>query len=181
MRKSIPIIIALLLLILCCRGIIYRLLIKYKAVGTRAGIEITNPDLIEQIELESGDEVMTIAQIAKIADGITSRQLSFTGGKASNNPNELMVLGQANCIGYSAMFHAIASHLIKKYHLDNEIISTHKIGQMELLGVDIHQFFDHTFFRDHDYNVLSNTKTGKSIAVDPSVSDYLWIKRIAEY
>ena len=53
----------------------------------------------------------------------------------------------------------------------------HKIGHLSLLEMNLHQFFESAFFKDHDFNELNNKKTGQTISIDPSVSDYLWIKK----
>ena len=111
---------------------------------------------------------------------ITTEELHFITSRASNNPNDLINSKQANCIGYSAMFNSIANYLIKKNQLESKIEVQHKIGQLYLLGIDIHQFFDSPFFRDHDFNEIKNKETGEVISVDPSVSDYLWINSISK-
>ena len=116
----------------------------------------------------------------EIADKITKEELKFTTNRASNNPNELINTNQANCVGYSAMFNSIANYLIRKYKLQNEIKSEHKIGQLELFGINLHQFFESPFFRDHDFNEITNKISGEKIFIDPSVSDYLRIKRVAK-
>ncbi len=59
-----------------------------------------------------------------------------------------------------------------------EVEATHKIGQLDFLGIDLHQFFESSFFKDHDFNQIRNLGTGEVILVDPSISDYLWINRV---
>ena len=116
----------------------------------------------------------------KIADKLTKEELKFTKNRVSNNPNKLIDTNQANCVGYSAMFNSIANYLINKNKYENEIEVEHKIGQLELFGINLHQFFESPFFRDHDYNEITDKNTGKKILVDPVVSDYLRIKRVAQ-
>ncbi|WP_025741814.1 hypothetical protein [Aquimarina pacifica] len=115
-----------------------------------------------------------------MADEITKTELKFTTNRASNNPNILINTRKANCVGYSAMFNSIANFLIKNNDLENKIKAEHKIGKLDFLGINIHQFFKGTFFRDHDFNELTNKETGKKIVIDPTVSDYLRINRITK-
>jgi len=55
----------------------------------------------------------------------------------------------------------------------------HQIGQLEFLGINLHQYFDNPFFKDHNFNTITDNKTHKTLAIDPSVSDYLWISKVA--
>ena len=105
--------------------------------------------------------------------------MSFSTGKVSGNPNEVLKEGKANCIGYSALFSSIIDFLIDKQNDRDKIRTKHLIGKIEFFGVDIHQFSEHPFFRDHDFNSIENLDTGEIIYFDPSVSDYLKIEKIS--
>jgi hypothetical protein len=52
------------------------------------------------------------------------------------------------------------------------------IGKLDFWGYDLHQISNDPFYKDHDYNVITNIKTGKKIFVDPSVADCFWINRV---
>lgn len=160
------------------RGIIYRFAINYRAIGTRTEIKITNKELIEKINIKSEGRKVNFKEILEIADEITNEELTFTINKASNNPNELINTKRANCVGYSAMFNSITNHLIRKKELENRIEASHKIGQLDLFGINLHQFFENSFFKDHDFNVIKNKETDEVISIDPSISDYLIIKTV---
>jgi hypothetical protein len=179
MKKTLKIIGISILILILFRGFIYRLLINYNEIGERAVIEITNQELINKIESKSTSREIDFEEIISIANSITIEELRFTGNRASNNPNELMNSRQANCIGYSAMFNSIANYLIKENGLSQEIESRHKISQLDLLGINLHQFFENSFFRDHDFNEIENLKTGEIMSVDPSANDYLGIKKVS--
>ncbi len=155
-------------------------MINYSEIGTRKEIKITNEKLINKINKKSENRKINLGEIAKIADQITNSELKFRTKGASNNPNELINTNKANCIGYSAMFNSIANYLIRKNDLQNEIEAEHKIGELHLFGINLHQFFESQFFRDHDFNEIINHKTGERILLDPSVSDYLRIDRITK-
>ncbi len=180
MNRTLKAIGIIILMLIIFRGSVYRLIIKYNEIGTRPEIEITNESLIEKIENKSANKKMGLKEIVNVAMDIKNKELKFTTNRASNNPNELMNTKLANCVGYSAMFNSIANHLIRMNELQSEMEAEHKIGQLELFGINLHQFFEDTFFRDHDFNEIIDKKTGDKISIDPSVSDCLCINRVAK-
>ena len=180
MKKTLKIIGISILILILFRGIIYRLTINYSEIGKRKEIQITDKKLIGRIIDQSRNRKIDLEEIAEIADEITNSELKFTTNRTSSNPNELINTKQANCVGYSAMFNSIANYLIRNNNLQNEIEAEHKVGELDLLGINLHQFFESSFFRDHDFNELTNKKTGEKILIDPSLSDYLRINRITK-
>jgi len=178
MKKIFKIIGISILLLLLFRGFIFRLIIKYQSIGTRTEIKIIEKNLIKKIESKSANKIINLDKIIAIANEITTEELNFTGSRASNNPNHLINSKEANCIGYSAMFNSIANYLIKKNQLESKIEAHHKIGQLYFLGIDIHQFFDSAFFRDHDFNEIEILESGEKYYIDPTIYDYFWISRI---
>ena len=168
------------ILLLIFRGWIYRFLVEYKVIGERQEIGITNPKLIELIEEKSIAKKMNIDEIADVAEEITTKTLTFTWSYSSNDTNDLFNEKKANCVGYAAMFNSISNFLIRKYHLQDEFVASHKIGELELLGFNIHPYFNSPFYKNHDYNTISNLTTGEKLSLDPSLSDYFWIDRIKE-
>ncbi len=168
------------MILILFRGTVFRLAIKYNEIGSRPEIKITNKKLIEKIYSNSENREIDLSAILEIADKITKEELKFTTKRASNNPNELINTHQANCVGYSAMFNSIANYLISKNKLENKIVAEHKIGQLKLFGINLHKFFESSFFRDHDFNEIIDKKTGNKIFIDPSLSDYLRITRVAK-
>ena len=179
MKKALKIIGILFLIIICFRGFFYRSFICYKEIGTRTEIMITNPQLIHKIEAQSANYTIDAKTITSIANNITKETLYFSGRQAFRDPNVLIDKHKANCVGYSTMFNSIANYLIRKHHLERQIEARHLIGQLNFMGINLHQFFHTPFFKDHDFNEITNLKTGKSISIDPSVSDYLYINRVS--
>lgn len=180
LKSGLKIIVLAILLLLLFRGSVYRSLINYRSIGQREAIIITNKELIKAIDIQAIDRDINLRTIAQIANDITCDQLSFTIGKASGNPNELVKSQQANCIGYAAMFSSIADYLVKANNLEKESAVTHEIGKLDLLGIDVHQFFNSSFFKDHDFNILRNLRTKETLAIDPSLSDYLKISSVRQ-
>ena len=76
------------------------------------------------------------------------------------------------------MFNAIAIYMIQEEDLDKEYEIQHKIGKLEFIGIDLHQYSDSPFLKDHDYNIILNKVTKEEVAIDASVSDYLWVKKV---
>ena len=64
---------------------------------------------------------------------------------------------------------------MKKYNLDDTWTAKPQIGQLYLLGTNIHQYFNHPFLKDHDFVAIENKQTGQILAVDPTVNDYFYI------
>jgi hypothetical protein len=180
MRKAVKIIGLFLVLLVLFRGIIFRAAETYQEVGTHPSIAITNKHLIERIEEESAGKELKVEGVLKIASKITRTELAFTSTIASKDPNELISTQEANCVGYAAMFNSVVHHLVREHALEDQLEAHHIIGQLKLFGVDLHQFFESPFFKDHDYNVVVDLQTGERIAIDPSVGDYLWIERVRE-
>jgi len=178
MKPLLKIIGILFLIFILFKGWIFRQLITYSNIGSRENIEITHSNLLEKIRLKSSDESMTIEKIVQISRSITIQELSFSRTQISRNPNDLFNTKKANCIGYAAMFNSIANHLIHSNNLELKYAANHQIGRLELLGFNLHAFFNSPFFRDHDYNEIIDLQKRKTLAIDPSVTDYLGINYV---
>jgi hypothetical protein len=175
MKKFLKIVLFLIILILLFRGWIFRHLVTYTSIGERPAYAITNPTLencVNNARFHDGTDIETII---KTSLSITSEHLNFTAGKNTSNPNDLITSKTANCIGYATFFTTICNALLKKQHLSDEYKVTAKIGQLYVWGTNIHPYFNSPFFRDHDFAIIENTRTGQVYAVDPTVHDYFLI------
>ncbi len=161
------------------RGWIYRHTITYKIIGERKGYELTDQRLRSAMDQELTVLELPLDDLIDISLHRTHRELSFAFEAASQNPNQILQKGTTHCIGYAALFHSIASHIITKQKMSGYYRSRHLVGEIYFLGINLHQFIDHPFFQNHDFNVLENLYTGEKIYVDPSMSDYLGIKRVS--
>ncbi len=158
------------------RGCIYRQLITYKTIEPRQDYPIPNEKLVAYIELNSEDKKeLSVKEIIKLSLSITSKQLNFTASKNENDPNKLIFTKTAHCVGYAAFFATSCNHLLRKYDFDEIWIAQPHIGKLYLLGVDIHKYFNSPFFKDHDFVIIKNKKTGATFAVDPTLYDYFYI------
>lgn len=158
------------------RGPIFRLLVSYKSIGQRTTYVATDQNLINYIEAdESFGGRSDIKELIRNALSKTSRKLEFTASKNDNDPNKLIDSKTAHCVGYSSFFATTCNHLLEKNNLNEEWVAQPQIGQLLILEVNVHQYFDSSIFKDHDFVVIQNKVTGEKLAVDPTIHDYLAI------
>ena len=162
------------------RGPLYRSTVAYTDAGKRENPPVADAKLSSRIEAMLLEVPPDLDGIVRIAKAITEEELAFTTGPAETNPNRLMHTAKANCVGYAATFASIASYLVKRYGLQEEIAVEHHVGHLLLFGINVHQLFDDPFFKDHDYNVVRDRRTGERVAVDVTVSDYLGVEWVRE-
>jgi hypothetical protein len=179
MKKVLKFLLITLVLLILFRAFLYRQLITYSVVGTRDEWVLKDAKLIEAIEKELPNGDLSAQEIVDVSNAITCRYLQFTTGQASSDPNLAFQAGKANCVGYSALFNAIANHIIRRKQVNNSLDAKHQIGKLRCCGTDLHQFFKSAFFKDHDFNQITDQRTGQIISTDPSVCDYLWINRVS--
>ena len=116
-----------------------------------------------------------IEDIIRQAVDMTAGQLKFASQNTATDPNISFYGRRAHCVGYAAFFATTFNFLIKKNMEENNWRAKHVRGKIYFLGIDMHQFSDSPFFRDHDFNVVENRRTGEQYIVDASVRDVLGI------
>lgn len=157
---------------------IFRSTVTYHSVGTRSNYSVTDTLLMGYIKRRIDDNVkdetpMNGETISRLALSATTHWLHFTDGKSDRDPNLLIHSKAANCIGYAAFCATICNAIFTKYNLSDTWIATPQIGQLYFLGINVHSYLNGPFFKDHDFVLIKNLKTGEVLAMDPSVSDYL--------
>lgn len=150
------------------KGALFRKFVKYKEIGAR-GVFLM--DEFDKDKFESN----TIDEIINYSLEKTSKKLKFE----LYHPGKLSVTGKANCIGYADYCSSSIHSILMNNKLENEWRVSHKIGKIEIFGIDIHQYLSSPFFKDHDFVIIENVKTRKKIAIDATVYDYLGIDRIS--
>ena len=175
-KRALLTILILTMLGMLFRGGIYRQLVSYESVGIRNSYAITNDKLKDPID-GSIDKNLNpdIEQIIKISLSITSNQLTFTAANNDIDPNLLIDSKTAHCVGYAVFFSSTCNYLLKKYDMEDTWLVEHQIGQLYILGTNVHQYTNSSFFKDHDFVTIENIKTGAKYAVDPSLHDYAFI------
>ena len=161
------------------RGWVYRQFVTYKTVGERITYLATDKKLVDCIEKDVRNKKdLNNIEIIKLSLSITSKQLKFTTSKCDYNPNKLINSKKTNCMGYAAFYVTTCNYLLKKFNLADSWIAKQQIGQLYLLGNNVHKYTNNQFFKDHDFATIENKSTGEIIAVDPTINDYLNINLI---
>lgn len=177
-KKITKYVLVLVVVLLLFRGFFYRVSVNYLKVKVRANVTLIDEKLIKEIQKELEDKTMSIDEIVDLSHSITSKRLSFTFDKVSNNPNVVCELRKGNCIGYSSLFNAIGNYIIKEQKMTDRYEFIHLVGKLDVFGLDVHSLINSSFFKDHDFNEIRNLQTGEQKFVDPSVRDYLRIEYV---
>jgi len=160
------------------RGITYRSSVNYSKVTVRNHITLTDKGLIKEIERQTDGKILSIDEIIKLSNKITSESLSFTFDKVSNNPNTVYELKKANCVGYAALFSAVGNYIIRKQNQTDKYVINHVVGELDFLGFKLHGLFNDPFYKTHDFNEIIDKKTGEKKYIDPSLRDYFRIEYV---
>lgn len=159
------------------RSWLYNHMVSYKSIAARNAYSLTDKSLISELEKEIPGSP-TPEQLIEQALAFTANQLTYSTHQQSANPNKLYYSHNAHCVGYAAYYAACCNHLFVKHNY-KDWRAAPVAGQLYLLGVNVHPYFHSPFFKDHDFVLLTNTKTGQTIAVDPSLYDYTFIKKVS--
>jgi hypothetical protein len=155
---------------------LYKHLFSYKSIGHRTTYIATDIELTKYINNKTiYFKPAGINEIIKMSLQLTSDQLKFRVAKNENDPNILIKTKRAHCIGYSAFFSATCNYLLNKFGFAENWTSEPLIGQIYFCGTNVHQYFKSSFFKDHDFNSITNRKTGEKYFVDPTVNDYFFV------
>lgn len=160
------------------RGPIFRLLFSYKNESSKAVYSIENQAFIQKmnaLKIQTDPE-----KIIETALELTAEKLHFSTQKAAADPNLLFENGAANCIGYAAFFCSTSRLLFKKAGLESEFEIEHRRGRIFFGNLDLCSFSKNSFWKNHDFAVVKNRKTGQTSAIDPSLFDYSGIKTIRQ-
>ena len=60
----------------------------------------------------------------------------------------------------------------------NKYKCRHYVGKIYFAGQNINALFNDPFFKDHDFNIIKSADGKEEIAVDPSLYEYLNVKRV---
>lgn len=154
-------------------------LLSYSIIKTRKSNKLKNDSL--KTVIDSWMEQNKDADINELIDfnlEQTKNILSFTFDKCSSDPATIIKTGKANCIGYSALFNSLMNYTLSERKLNNNYECYHYVGKIYYADQNINSLFNDPFFKDHDFNIIKNIKQNNSIAVDPSLYEYLGIKRV---
>jgi hypothetical protein len=162
MKKKLLKISILCLFIFLIKGIIYRQLVDYQEVNQRNLIPIDNKIIKNDLDIFlNKNPNATVEEIVEFSLNFSTKNIKYTFGKCSVNPNNLIENKLTNCIGYSALFNAVSRYLLDKKGF-NSVKSEHKIGHLFFIGFNLHSLFKNPAFKDHDYNVITDKLSNKN-------------------
>ena len=145
------------------RGCLYRQVVTYESIGVRMNYKVTDNELHDCINASLENE----------------SELNITTGKNDVDPNRLIHSKNAHCVGYAAFYAATCNCILKKHKLDHVWSAEPQRGKIYFLGMNVHNWFDSSFLKDHDFVIIRNSETGEIKAVDPTLYDYLYIEEVA--
>jgi len=177
-RKRLLIPLLFFVVIIICKGNIFRTFINYQTIGNR---NVTSEQSVRFVDYLSALPEIKNANIKAICEKsleITSAHLNYTFRKCKTDPVSVYENKFTNCIGYSMFYASICNHYLNKYKLNEDWKVTPKVGKLYFSGLDIHRLFDQPNFKDHDFVSVTNQKTGEKIFLDPTLHDYSGISRI---
>lgn len=153
---------------------------SYQVLSQRKDQLLTDDSLKKTIDnwLDTQQPFSINALIGFCLEESKSR-LDFSFGKCSSDPNKLSEGGEANCVGYAALFNSMMNYALKKKKLNKSFSCGHYVGKIYYRDQDVHQLFNDPFFKDHDFNIITEKSTGNKIAVDPSLYDYMGIDHVS--
>lgn len=161
------------LLIVLFRGQLFRLCVRYEPVGTREFIALTDKDFIRQISgWAAAHPDASPAEHIAYARKQTARRASFVMRAASGRPDDVVVSGEANCVGYARLFAAILDEVDREDRFQQELL----VGQISLFGQSLHQLTNDPFWSDHDYNQVKDVNSGEVWFLDVTLYDYLGVR-----
>lgn len=173
-RKFLSAFLLLILAIILFKGSIYRTCITYQVIGTRP-VDFVYPSVSPK-----SDEQLTKEEVIDQALDRTAKMLSFTTGKCLTRGSKLLDGDKTNCIGYADLCRCLLETRFRtREGLDNLHASACK-AQIFLFGYNVHQLFDSPFWKDHDIVLITDTKTGERILLDPTLYDYTGIGKVSE-
>jgi hypothetical protein len=82
--------------------------------------------------------------------------------------------GVANCVGYARLFAAILDRAAGDGQLKQEIL----VGELSVFGQSLHQLTNDPFWRDHDYNKITDVNSGEVWFLDATLYDYLGVRQV---
>jgi len=179
-KKLILALIGIVVILFLSRNWLFNVSTQYQSIGQRDLIVLSDQNLIREIELwKSSKESIRIDEAVGFALKLTARKLKFsTRSGLNSNPNKIPDSGESNCVGYSKLFNSVATYIFVNTTNLKNCKSTHLVGKISFMGIDLHGLTDKPFWSDHDYNRVINTETREEYFVDPSVFDYLRINYI---
>ncbi len=168
----------MLLLVLSCwfRTTIYDGLTSYKPINTQEAIGLTNLDLKTQMDhYIENNPTLDIRPLMVHCANITAENLSFSSSSGSTSVNSLALTKKTHCVGYASFANSLIQYAIKKLDMEEAFISSQQRGKIYILGIEITNRLNLSFFKDHDYIQVIDVEKNDTIMLDPVLYDYFRI------
>jgi hypothetical protein len=166
-----------ILLLLVFRGQLFRLCIHYEPVGERTILVVNNPDLQSEITgWATKNPTASVKSRIAFSRRLTAKSASFVMRSASGQPDDVYVSGEANCVGYARLFAGVLEEVNKAMGAERSVSQAVLIAELNLFGQSLHQLFNDPFWRDHDYNRVTDLETGEVYFLDVTLYDYLGVR-----
>ena len=171
------------------RGPIFRTLVSYEPINSRRATTTAHfhrsTGLFRPTIQKTSTSIDTDAAIDEALE-LTSSSLRFTFSRTPEDPRMIAREGRANCVGYTAMFNRFLMTIAERDGL--ELTVEHAVARLRFLGLDIHSPLSavlsgmglarKSFFKDHDFSLVTDQQSGETVAVDAALYDYLGIDRV---
>ncbi|HLK96294.1 MAG TPA: hypothetical protein VK364_00860, partial [Hymenobacter sp.] len=105
--------------------------------------------------------------VAYTADALTFRMKS----NSASDPNKILESKHGHCKMYAYVLASTFNQLAKKHNSTSRCRVAY--GLVYWYGINLHQFIGGAFFKDHDFNVI--TDGNRTYAVDATLYDYFRI------
>jgi len=152
---------------------------SYSKLNKRKPYELMNDSLKKIIDRRfKNSGIIYMDSLIDFILDLTKEQLTFSFEKCEKSPNKLVRTKKANCIGYAAYFCSLMNYALEIKGLTKQYRCHHYVGKIYCSGQDLTGMFNDPFFKDHDYNTITDRKSGTEIALDPSLYEYLGVKRV---
>ncbi|PCI97915.1 MAG: hypothetical protein COB15_06975 [Flavobacteriales bacterium] len=178
-KRTLIVFVILIIILFSFQKYLYNTFITYDSIGVRPNYIIKEKKLINYIDIQN--ENMNLKSVNEVITAglyITTETLNFSTDKNDTDPNKLITSRNVHCVGYTSFFSATCNSLLKKSNLNETWEAKPHIGKLYLFGTNIHNFFDSSFFKDHDFVIIKNKISEKEIAIDPSLYEYLFISEV---
>lgn len=165
------------LILILLRGQLFRLCVHYEPVGERMILAINNPDLQNEIrDWAAHNPAASLQRRINFSRILTAKSAAFVLRSTSARPDDVYLSGEANCVGYARLFAAILEEVNKTSGEGRSASQAILIGEISLFGQSLHQFSNHPLWQDHDYNKVTDLKTGEVYFLDITLYDYLGLR-----
>jgi hypothetical protein len=130
--------------------------------------------------------IRDLREIVYASEKITADALVFSDTVKTINPNLTFKMGVANDDGFSAFYNTVCDYLLEKCHANKEFDCRHLVGQCYFRKKkvsDMHPPYriSKGFPSKFHFNAIFERKTGKTIALDPTLYKSHLITEVSLY